>query len=84
MALPNKKISKVKTDSSNTYDIVSQYMTDGSTDYAATLSTLTGDSTIVVEGPSKTYTGLYTTPSDSYANGNFYFIKVMPTTWQTE
>ena len=66
MALPDKRITKVKTDGSNTYDIVAQYMTDGSSNYALTAPTLTQDETIALTSQivplcvSKTYSELKT------------------------
>ena len=51
MALPNKKIRKVKLpgDSDN-YEVVPAMMQDGSTNYKGSLPTLTADSTIAVIG----------------------------------
>ena len=87
MALPTKKINKVTlpgdVNGSKTYDIVPTILSDGTTNYSATLPTLNQDSVIAVKSETKTYTGLIAT-SNEYKNASFYFINVMPDTWEKE
>lgn len=52
MALPDKKIKKIKlpgdVEGNKTYEIVPNKLSDGSTNFSATLPTLTEDSTIAL------------------------------------
>lgn len=59
MALPTNRIKKIKlpgdVDGSQTYEIVPDKLSDGSTNYKASLSTLTSDSTIALTSDLHTY-----------------------------
>jgi len=48
MALPTNRIRKIKLPDDNIYDIVPSTLTDGTTSYALSVPTLTGDSTIAL------------------------------------
>ena len=46
--LPEKKISKIKVDSNNTYDIIPTMLQDGTTNNKLSVPTLTEDSTVAL------------------------------------